>query len=294
MELKKILLFLIILFVHLTGRSQNTSFRRLSVEDGLSNNFVRSIYKDHLGFMWFGTLEGIDRFDGVELRNFSNRFPFAEQSVNCISEDTVNYHLWIGTETGLYTWDRYSNLFQPVELPAGAVRISALAFLNSTLVAGSSQGVWIIDVATQKIQHYLFHSSLTNNLNQITGLVLQTDEFIWFSTLGGLVRFNFMNRKHEVFQNEEGNPQSNLFSALTLHQNDIYLGTRERGVIQFNTKTAKFKPFPGIENNYILCISADNQGNLYVGSDGGGLEVIDLQSGEDSLVEHDSSNSGFN
>jgi ligand-binding sensor domain-containing protein len=78
-------LIIIFLFcsLQLQGLGNKLSFSRLSVENGLSNNLVNAIYKDSFGFIWFGTLEGLDRYDGVEIRPSSSKFPQAVENCVC-------------------------------------------------------------------------------------------------------------------------------------------------------------------------------------------------------------------
>jgi hypothetical protein len=93
--------------------SQGRSFQHITVVDGLSNNFVRTIHKDQFGFIWFGTLDGLDRFDGEEIRSFSDRFPDGHQRVNSLIDHHGN-GLWIGTDKGLRPklWFSSSTIFR--------------------------------------------------------------------------------------------------------------------------------------------------------------------------------------
>lgn len=75
----------------------------LGLDQGLSNNSVRCIYQYHNGFMWFGTYNGLNRYDGYEFKifrsNFKDNRSLINNWINAISED-VNGHLWIGTRQG--------------------------------------------------------------------------------------------------------------------------------------------------------------------------------------------------
>ena len=108
--LRKATLILSMLLLQLICMGKNYSFKRLTVEDGLSNNLVNTIYKDSLGFMWFGTLDGLDRYDGLEIRSYSSRFPGAVENVYAITED-YDRSLWVGTGIGLFRYDNYADQF---------------------------------------------------------------------------------------------------------------------------------------------------------------------------------------
>src|SRR2546430_15252888 len=76
----------------------------LGIEQGLSNNSVRCIYQDHKGFMWFGTYDGLNRYDGYGFKVFRNKFnnpaSLVNNWVNAIAEDH-NGNSWIGTRQGI-------------------------------------------------------------------------------------------------------------------------------------------------------------------------------------------------
>ena len=73
--------------------------RRYTVEEGLAHNFVERIYQDSNGYIWFGTLEGLTRFDGERLRSYGTADGLPQSSIIAIVEDT-RHRLWIGTREG--------------------------------------------------------------------------------------------------------------------------------------------------------------------------------------------------
>src|SRR5690242_21612924 len=79
----------------------------IGIEHGLSNNAVTSIYQDHNGFMWFGTYDGLNRYDGYGFRIFRNVIgdstSLGDNHVSTIEGD-ANHNLWIGCEKGVYVY----------------------------------------------------------------------------------------------------------------------------------------------------------------------------------------------
>ncbi|MBN2806205.1 MAG: hypothetical protein JXR22_06065, partial [Prolixibacteraceae bacterium] len=68
---KGLLIFLLVFFTGIfDGQSQQPTFRRINSQEGLSNSWVRCFYQDELGFMWIGTSDGLNRFDGHHLKVF--------------------------------------------------------------------------------------------------------------------------------------------------------------------------------------------------------------------------------
>ena len=89
----------------------------LGIDQGLSNNSVRCIYRDHRGFMWFGTYDGLNRYDGYEFRifrnNFKNSASLVNNWINSISEYR-NGNIWVGTRQGACIYRNLNGDFSPV------------------------------------------------------------------------------------------------------------------------------------------------------------------------------------
>ncbi|MDN5286535.1 MAG: two-component hybrid sensor and regulator [Mucilaginibacter sp.] len=86
----------------------------IGLEQGLSNNSVNCVYQDHFGFMWFGTFDGLNRYDGSSLKKFRTTIgdstSLPSQEVNTIAEDQLE-DLWVGTEKGIGILDNQTFKF---------------------------------------------------------------------------------------------------------------------------------------------------------------------------------------
>jgi ligand-binding sensor domain-containing protein len=102
------------LFSCLHGEGDDLKFDRLSQRDGLSNNVVTSILQDSKGFMWFGTQEGLNRYDGYEFKVFTHQpgdsGSLSDNSVAALWEDGHGV-LWVGTDSGLNAYDPQTERF---------------------------------------------------------------------------------------------------------------------------------------------------------------------------------------
>ncbi len=89
-------------------------FKRISIESGLSQSSVLCIYQDHKNFLWFGTYEGLNRYDGYSFKVYKadpeNPYSISNNDIECIQEDHLGV-LWIGTGEGLSRFDRYQERF---------------------------------------------------------------------------------------------------------------------------------------------------------------------------------------
>src|SRR5215831_15819439 len=96
------------------SQNQDIVFRHITSAQGLSQNHVYAILRDHEGFMWFGTQDGLNKYDGYKITIYKNdaRDPgsISNDYINSIFEDREG-NLWIGTHDGLNLFDRNNNKF---------------------------------------------------------------------------------------------------------------------------------------------------------------------------------------
>jgi len=96
------------------GQFSQIRFEKLDTRDGLSHNRVTSIYKDQLGFMWFGTRSGLNRYDGNSIKVIEheddNSFSLSDQNIVWIKEGPEGY-LWIKSDYGVFAYDIYKESY---------------------------------------------------------------------------------------------------------------------------------------------------------------------------------------
>lgn len=280
-------LFLLLIVLVQVASGQNIPFKKITVANGLSNNFVRTIHKDHLGFMWFGTLDGLDRFDGVETRSFSGRFPVGNFRVNAIA-DEPRYGIWVGTDYGLFFWDFIAEEFSRIELSGSQENVTTLLVFSDSerMLVGTSNGTYVVELETflsRRIdipdsEHFI-----------VTGAV-ETDLYLWMTTSTGLIQLDVDSYGIKRFNNEDAGTPFNNFSAITIHQENLIVGTLTRGLFLFDRDKEVFKPYYDVGSNYILSLSGNQSSELYVGTDGSGLIVFDADKQSARRFVHDNSN----
>ncbi|MFT3738077.1 MAG: two-component regulator propeller domain-containing protein [Breznakibacter sp.] len=246
-------------------------FKRLTVENGLSGNFVKSIHKDPKGFVWLGTLEGIDRFDGAEIRNFSWWFTGNGQSVNCFADDS-NSRLWLGTDKGVYRVLPDLTGVARFDLGVGDVQVLSLMSGGEKLWAGTNRGLFELDPERNVVRHY----SLGDRDIGVTSMVGASNGILWLSTSLGLCAFDtelhipaFYDLEHTAL------PQANALSSLAIAGEKIYAGTVSHGVYEFDISTKRIAKLTDIGDDYILTLYAGTDHLLYIGTDAGGVKVFD-------------------
>ena len=110
MKLSKVLILLFAIFIavpSIFSQEIDLRFNKITVDDGLAHSDVTSIVQDNEGFLWFGTLGGLNRFDGYDLKTFSNqKNPFESVYKNRIAKIIPNSnYLWLVTQGGIECFD---------------------------------------------------------------------------------------------------------------------------------------------------------------------------------------------
>lgn len=143
-RIKVVALTVLLLLCWTSGRANRFAFLKYEVDDGLSNNTVRCVVQDSLGFMWFGTADGLSRFDGRHYRNYyrdaDNPKALGNSSIFSLYV-AGDGRLWIGTASGIYIYDPAPDSFGHFSLETeNHVRIGSR--VNS--ITGADDGrIWI-------------------------------------------------------------------------------------------------------------------------------------------------------
>lgn len=240
-----------------TGAYANLATERISIPEGLPDSVVFSLAQDNRGYLWFGTTNGLSRYNGYEMKNFNND-PLSSNflSNNSISHLQIDHQkrLWISTWGGgvnVMSLDgQIQLLLQQKESEANNISSN---FVQVTLE--DSQGfIWIgtatagldkYDPTTGKVINYrtqdLYASSLSDN--RIWSLVEDMKGNIWIGTSNGLNRFDPIEETFTNYYYNSKNPHSlNNNQVRSLHlldQDRMLIGTQE-GASVLNLKTEKF------------------------------------------------------
>lgn len=267
---------------------------------GLSNSSVRKIYQDKAGSLWLGTYNGglnllyptANNFQIIEER-FGDKQGLSARIVASILKDESD--LWLGTEGGgVNVMDVHSGKFRyfTKENTDGKIPNNII----KTMQVDGDRGIWIgsldgltyYDKKTQKFNLFRFHPQIENLSNRIQQIV-PVDNGVWLGTNGaGLI---YMDRKGNwEFINE--NPENysgiqnavNIVSMIKDNSGNLWIGTTG-GLNFYNVDQKHFKLFKNNQNdrnslsrNSVLSLFIDKDEFLWVGTDGGGLNLYDQKS----------------
>ena len=276
-------------------------FDHLSITDGLSQVSVETIFEDHRGFMWFGTHDGLNRYDGYQFKQFrhdpQNTHSLSSSMITVIYEDSDNT-LWIGTEGGgLNRYNSHTERFE--HFRHDATNPNSLSHDHISAIYQDTKGVlWVgtaggglnqmNDDKTQFIR-FKHQTSDSNSLshNNVRAIAQDSQATLWVGTDDGLNRFNANTAQFDHFKHQPTNQQSLSHNAIyTILEDDagsLWLGTYGGGLNRFDAKTQSFESFKhqaananSLSDDKIWSMHQDNQGILWVGTDGGGLNRFDV------------------
>lgn len=279
-------------------------FSNLSLGNGLSQITVTSILQDSKGFMWFGTRNGLNRFDGynfdVFVNNAEDNTSISDNHILCMTEDN-NQNLWIGTNKGLNHLDIATNKFKryffesnnPNSLYHNTI-LSIFFDDQNNLWVGTNQGLNLYDPNTDS-----FHRIKIDNLldgNRVNAIV-KDDNKLYIGTLSqGLIIYNLDNKQYKVYKNNPNNPYSlsdNYIKSILIDRNDnLWIGTQNKGVNYLKKGESKFIYYNesnGLTNNNIRGLSEAPDGGIVIGTFNG-LNVIDNKTGE--IIQYKEYSSG--
>ncbi|MCQ6956333.1 hybrid sensor histidine kinase/response regulator [Mucilaginibacter aquariorum] len=271
------------------AQTQGPKFKRLSTNEGLAQSHVSAILKDSRGFMWFGTEDGLDRYDGYQFTHFkhdqNDKTSITDSDVMAILEDHAG-NFWVGTSSGLDRFDRKTNRFIHYSNKHSTDDVNAI-FEDSKkrIWLGTSGGLYLFNTAK---------GTTSPGINKADGLARgfisqlteDNDGWLWIGTDEGLYRFNPKSGKSARYAHDPKNRKSIssdwVKAVYKDRKGDIWAGTRGGGLALYNRKDNSFINFKNdvhnpnsISHNDILSIMEANDGKLWIGTENGGISVFD-------------------
>jgi len=274
----------ILLLTLVFAASLFAQFEHLSLEHGLSQTTVKCILQDRKGYLWFGTSDGLNKYDGYNFtiyrHNSLDAHSLSDDNICAIAEDKSGA-LWVGTTRGgLNRFDRAGEHFVRYTLPvptgpAGAAENESadLPFIFSFFV---DQTITTLYVDSSRGNHHLWIGTWRNGLYKIN--LQQLDKMA--SPGEGLTSSGVLH-----YQHHPADPKSlsdNRIRAICRDQKGrLWVGTFGGGLNRFDDATASFQHLKhdpsnpnSLSDNHVLAIYGERSGALWLGTLGGGLNKL--------------------
>lgn len=289
-----VVLAILLLNTFYVHAQQPLTFRKYQEEDGLSNGFVTSMYQDSRGFLWLGTANGINRFDGYNFKPYffdeNDSTSIAHPTTWVIEEDHEGY-LWFGTMAGLSRFDPSTESFKryapipgdPSSLSADLVS-SIATDKEGALWVGTSKGANRMKKGEDHFQRYYYNP---DSFRIFRSILLTKDSSLWLGSWDTLYQFNY---EQETFTPFPLPPAADLeVNQIRIIYEDseanLWVGTQFNGVFRFDPRTQEFtehlvhdpKNENSLSHNTVAALM-EHEGKLWIGTSGGGLSIWDSES----------------
>jgi signal transduction histidine kinase/ligand-binding sensor domain-containing protein/DNA-binding response OmpR family regulator len=275
------------------GQASLWKFQHIGIEAGLSQSNVTCILQDSRGFMWFGTRDGLNKYDGYRFTVYQNvdgdPKTISSNFITSIVEDKEG-DLWIGTwGGGLNRFDRDKDLFLHYSGDLSNLFINNL-FLDdgkALWVATDGSGIFKVDPRTHQYTQYLHNDrdSLTLGDNDVYNIFEDSQHRLWAGTshsgLNLLDRHSNSFRRFEHDHNDRASLSSNAVKRIYEdRRHRIWIGTMGGGV-DLMESPGKFRHYRNdprnpnsLSNDQILSLCEDDAGNIWIGTDNGGISIL--------------------
>ncbi len=292
-------LFLIVLFLYtLNIKAQKTlSFTHITSVEGLSNNTVHDIVQDSDGYIWIATIEGLNKFDGINIVSYYNNPTNAKSFSNIILKLLVssNGKMFVGTTKGLSIYNKNKNSFIDI-----LYENQNLPWIND-IIELSDKNIIISTVNGL----YKYHNNVITKIKDgnFHSLTEYDENFIWAVTNNEIQVLDHNGKLVNTF-NESTHDCNINFSADNLvtifkdKRGTVWIGTSKNGLAYYDAMSDKFynirlkDGINDIEDNFIRAISEDKNGRLWIGTESG-LYIYDIISQKFNFFGQDFDRTGI-
>ncbi|MBN1187614.1 MAG: GAF domain-containing protein [Bacteroidales bacterium] len=301
-------IWIIVVFHPVYSQYNEIKFQHLTVNDGLSQNTVRFIEQDKYGFIWLGTFQGLNRYDGYDFKIYSmnpdDTCSLTSNRIQTTYIDSIG-NLWVRTPDGYvhlynYELDNFTR-FPPGKCPPdidSALQIQensvkVLTYKNHRFIftygSETSRMFEYVDLNTGKstISEANPFDPTSLHDNYLLDIFLDKDYNLWVGSFSNGVSVADLNRK--PFNHYKRNPNetigiidNNIRPIYIDEKGIMWIGTRDKGITRFDRKNNTYKNYQhdpqknSIVGNDIRCIYKDNYGYMWFGTKQG-LDYFDPQ-----------------
>ncbi|HTL93834.1 MAG TPA: two-component regulator propeller domain-containing protein, partial [Steroidobacteraceae bacterium] len=286
---------------------------QLTTADGLPQGGVHAVLQDSQGFMWFGTEDGLVRYDGQELV----RYGYSRREDRGLPGNYINqivegprHNLWLAINGGLARWNRADDRFtvyrhdpnDPNSLASDQVNTVSIDALGRVWIGMSDAGIDVLDPRTGRFESLRHEAATPGSLasNHVTTLSRDRAGNLWVGTDQGLDELEAGQTTFRHFHHVEGDPRSlsgnDIWRVLEDSSGSIWVATYGAGLDRMDRsgnvlQVLRHDPHqPGsLASDEVQALLEDRQGHFWVGT-ADGLDLLDRASGTIAHYRHERQN----
>ena len=287
-----------LLLIHTPFSAQEYNFEVLSVEDGISQSSVTCIAQDDKGFVWIGTRDGLNHYDGHDIKVF-RKIPFDSTSltsnyiISLLAENSSG--LWVGTSDGLQWYDAQTRTFEKINLHTGKALVVPRTIFQDKfggVWVGTSNGFFSVKRDQEGKQFltksYLFNKNFKEQVHlnyRIIAFLHDSRNDFWVLTTRGLFRFPL--REDQSLEGEFdslsllGNHlvSREMYSSIYEHSDGTILVSSREKILRYDAQSAGFVDFSEQNEKQTSPIFqiAESQNGQLIAATNSGLNFISIE-----------------
>lgn len=296
-----IVIFLVYPQDTLGAQKGNLTFSHLTPEDGLSKSNVTTILQDSKDFMWFGTSNGLNRYNGYEFTvyqyNPGNPRSLSHNYISSLYEDSEG-RLWVGTSDGLNRYDWSTDSFQtykhdknnPGSISDNQIETIFEDSRGRLWVGTRNGGLNLFEREQEEFKHFIADRQNPGSLSSdfIQEIFEDSEGNLWIGHWSGAI--DILRKQQNKFEHltigGEGLTDASITDIVESGNELLWIGTHGDGLyrIRYDDGVKHIAHYSvhadslnGINSNFILSLTVDHEGNLWIGTENGGLTILDIQ-----------------
>ncbi|MGV3704054.1 MAG: two-component regulator propeller domain-containing protein [Arcticibacter sp.] len=279
------------------------TFKRLTTKSGLSQSNVTSIVKDQRGFLWFATRDGLNRYDGYQIKTYhydrEDKTSLSSSYVSVVYVDPKG-RMWVGTSAGLDLYDPVSDTFKhyrPYKTDTYVKTI--LQDRDGRMWIGTKAGLFLFSPEKNRFESFFHDNADPNSIsnNDINVITQFNERYVWFGTTKGLNRLDLKTRKFRRYLTamEAGRQIVGSVKGIVKGQDDfIWVAHEGRGLSKLDqhnghlVSISKRHPGSGLPSDNLIAMQMGRDGRLWIGTESDGLIIYDYLHDKYEQYKHDS------
>ncbi|HVV53849.1 MAG TPA: two-component regulator propeller domain-containing protein [Mucilaginibacter sp.] len=294
------------------SQHQSLKFEHFGTREGLSQINVNCIIQDSRGFMWIGSRNGLNRYDGYKFITYRydplDDSSLSNNMITDLAEDKEG-NIWIATQNGLDKYERNTGTFTRYMHDDHNVNSLSNNIINrirfdkdgSLWIGTQNGGLDHFDIQKKIFIHHIHSPGDPNSIgdNDVRTVFIDSEGNVWAGTSSaGLNLYDRQNNTFKKFLYTD--PVSHVVSCdnviclIENNRNSLWIGTQEDGLYLFDKKKRSFQRFVhddklpnSLSSNTIYSLNKDESGNLWIGTENGGLSILDSATQKFSVYQHD-------
>ncbi|MES2733978.1 MAG: two-component regulator propeller domain-containing protein [Bacteroidota bacterium] len=292
---------------------QQLKFKHIGTTEGLSQGHGMCIMQDKEGFMWFGTRDGLNQYDGYQMTVYRNEpknpHSLSDNELTCLYQDRQGV-FWAGTRNGLNIYDRNLKIFTTYYNNPSNLKSLGSNIIRS-IYEDRDNNLWIatlgggLNLYNRKENNFTVFKHQSTDLSSISNdnvnaICEDRHGNLWIGTEQGLNLFDRKKKNFIVYQNQASDPNSlsnsNISAVLEDHLGNLWVATKG-GLNMSDSNGKAFRHFrydskdaSSLGSNDLYCLLEDRLGNIWVGTENGGLNLFDRKTASFIRYQHEKNN----